>query len=183
MQRGLTAGDRITGWVISSAPTGTCATRLAARSRAVVGFPSGRGEHEQCFVVGCGEPFDVTEVIARDVEDVRRRRVPYPEPDRFGRRAVQEGELTEIGVLRHDHIAVLTGPRPDLSIRRRVERDLCDVATLGVLDGQLANEVSGQVLIEQQSHAGVERRRSRIAANSIAARTCSSVSSGKSLTI
>lgn len=96
---------------------------------------------------------------------------------------MQKGELTEIGILRHDHIVVLTGPCPDLDIRCGVEPDLCDVATLAVLDGQLANEVPRQVLIEQQPHAGVARRRSRIAANSIAARTCSSLSSGKSLTI
>ena len=55
--------------------------------------------------------------------------------------------------------------------------------TLRVLISEPANEYARQVLIEEQFHADVARRCSRIAANARAARTWSVVNSGKSATI
>lgn len=63
-----------------------------------------------------------------------------------------------------------------------VEPDRRDVLALGKQIAQLTHEVPGEVLVEQELHA-VASRRSRSAANSIAARTSSGVSSGKSATI
>ena len=48
---------------------------------------------------------------------------------------------------------------------------LRDVLALRVLDREHADQASRQVLVEQKLHAGVASRRSRSAANSIAART------------
>ena len=101
----------------------------------------------------------------------------------FGGGTVQERELAEVGVFRHDHEPVLAGIRPDLGIRRRVKADLRDVSAVRILDREHANEMPRQVLVEQEPHAGEASRRSRSAANSIAARTCRSDSSGKSATI
>ncbi len=70
-------------------------------------------------------------------------------------------------------------PRPNGLWRRPVQKG--ELAR--ELDSERTAKVPGQVLVEQQPHAGVASRRSRIAANSIAARTCSAVNSGKSATI
>ena len=59
----------------------------------------------------------------------------------------------------------------DLDISRRVETNAGDVLATRELDSELTNKMPGQVLVEQQPHAGVASRRSRIAANSIAALT------------
>ncbi len=64
-----------------------------------------------------------------------------------------------------------------------VETNAGDVLATRELDSELPNKVPGQVLVEQKPHAGVASRRSRNAANSIAARTCAAVNPGKSATI
>lgn len=170
--------------IIGVPSTGTYATDASVRSQRDMGYPSsGRRQHEQCFVLGRGEPGDVIAIIAKGVEDVERRCVPH-QPGRIGTRAVQEGEDGNRSPSTRSRDANCSpAPGPDLDVRCGVEPDLCELVTLGVLDGQLANEVPRQVLVEQPSHAGVAGRRSRIAAKSIAARASSSVGSGKSLTI
>ena len=80
-------------------------------------------------------------------------------------------------------IALVRRVLPDLDIGRRVETNAGDVLATRELDRELTNKVPGQVPVEQQPHAGVASRRSRTAANSIAARTCPAVNSGKSATI
>ena len=70
-----------------------------------------------------------------------------------------------------------------ISLSVAASRPTSDVAAISELLSKLANKVARQVLVEQQFHAGVARRRSRIAAKPIAARTWSSDSSGKSATI
>ena len=97
-------------------------------------------------------------------------------------RAVGERQLAEVGVLRDDDVVILTGVLPDLPIGRCVEAQGSHVLTSGEHLLQGADQPSREVLVEQQLHA-VARRRSRSAANSMAARTCSDVSSGKSATI
>ena len=95
----------------------------------------------------------------------------------------QKRELTEVGVFRDDYEIVFPCEVPDSAICCGVESKIYDMAAVGVLVGEHSDKSKRQVLVEQELHAGVARRRSRIAANSIAARTCCSVSSGKSLTI
>ena len=72
---------------------------------------------------------------------------------------------------------------PYRAICCRAEAEFGDMGTVGIVGLQHADETARQVLIEQQPHAGVARRRSRSAANSMAARTCFSLNSGKSPTI
>ena len=84
---------------------------------------------------------------------------------------VQERQLAEVRVLRHDHEVMVAGVRPDLGVGGRFEPHLRDVLALRVLDREHADQASRQVLVEQKLHAGVASRRSRSAANSIAART------------
>ena len=85
---------------------------------------------------------DGVEVITQDVEDVERRGVPHPQPDGLGRRAVQEGGLSNVRVLLHDHVVVFTSPRPDLDVGCSIEPDVRDMTTIGILDRQLAKQVT-----------------------------------------
>src|SRR4051812_13650235 len=66
---------------------------------------------------------------------------------------------------------------------RPIKPDIGHVGAVRELFGEPTDQQPGQVLVKQQPHAGVASRRSRTAANSIAARTWSSVSSGKPPTI
>ena len=110
-------------------------------------------------------------VVPQRDEDLVRRCIPQPQPDRLGRRAVKKRKLPEIRVLRDDHESVLTCVCSDLVVGRNIESDLGDVAAVRELVSELADQMARQVLIEEESHAGVARRRSRIAAKPIAART------------
>lgn len=101
----------------------------------------------------------------------------------LGRWPVHEGQLVEVGVLRHDREPVGAGELPHLPVGRCAETDRDNVDALRVDVAELVDEEPGQVLVEQQLHTEGATRRSRNAANSSAARTCSAVSSGKSLTI
>jgi hypothetical protein len=118
-------------------------------------------------------------MAAQCLENVQRGHVAEPQPNDLRGRPVQKRELPEIRVLRHDDKPLVRRVLPDLDIGRRVETNAGDVLATRELDSELTNKVSGQVLVEQQPHAGVASRRSRIAANSIAARTWSAVNSGQ----
>ncbi len=72
---------------------------------------------------------------------------------------------------------------PDRAICRRLQPEFGDVTTVRKVALQHFDEPARQILIEEQLHAGVTSRRSRIAANSSAAATCRSASSGKSSTM
>ena len=140
-------------------------------------------ENEQRLLVRARElvkPFDTP---PQEGLDHLGRHVADPQPHDLGRRSEEQGKLTEVAVLRDDDLAALPCVLPDLPIRSRVQTDLGNMDAFGILIGKSANEYARQVLIEEQLHAGVARRCSRIAANARAARTWSVVNSGKSETI
>ncbi len=122
-------------------------------------------------------------MAAQCLKNIQRGHVAEPQPNDLRGRPIQKRELPKIRVLRQDDQPLVRRVLPDLDIGRRVETNAGDVLATRELDSELPNKVPGQVLVEQQPHAGVASRRSRIAANSIAARTDSAVNSGKSTTI
>jgi hypothetical protein len=122
-------------------------------------------------------------MAAQCLKNVQRGHVAEPQPNNLRGRPVQKRELPKIRVLRHDDQPLDRRVLPDLDIGGRVETNAGHVLATRELVREQTDKVSGQVLVEQQPHAGVASRRSRIAANSIAARTWSAVNSGKSVTI
>ena len=60
----------------------------------------------------------------------------------FGGGPEQEGELTEVGVLRHDHEPVRARVVPDLPVRCGVQPELGHVAAVGELDREHADQSS-----------------------------------------
>jgi hypothetical protein len=62
------------------------------------------------------------------------------EPHDVWRRAVEQGELTEVAVLGDDDVAALSCVLPDLPIRSRVQTDLGNMDALGILVGESTHE-------------------------------------------
>jgi hypothetical protein len=60
----------------------------------------------------------------------------------LGGGTVEEGELAEVGVLRRDHVVVLGGVVPDLSVGRRVEAEGADVGAVGELGREDGDETA-----------------------------------------
>jgi len=108
---------------ITSAPswpaTWTASPRLGRRPMA-----SGRSDRksrqdEERFVLAHRECLDDIHVIEDHLKHRHGRGIAHPEPNNFGRRAIEKGELTEVRVPRNDNVAVLSGvvPRsPDRSL-------------------------------------------------------------------
>jgi hypothetical protein len=64
---------------------------------------------------------DLLEIFLQLAFNVRRRGIADLEPDHFWRRAMKQGELAEITILRNNDAAVGARVLPDLEIARRRE--------------------------------------------------------------
>ena len=105
-------------------------------------------------------------------------------PDDLGWRPFEETPLSEIVVLRDDHVTVVPRMVPDQAVSCTLETSVAHVDAPGVLVSQESGELRTHVLIEKELHAaGLERRRSRAAANARHARISSPARSGKSARI
>ena len=96
--------------------------------------------------------------------------------------APDEAPLPEVGVLRDDAQPSLRSEAPHRLVVCAREADIPDMGRLWVKVLERVDEVRGEVLVEQQPHAGGADAsfRSRSAANAKQARMSSEVRSGKS---
>jgi hypothetical protein len=88
-------------------------------------------ESKESLVFGVDEALDHLDVVEDHFEDLDGRRVPDSAPHDLRRWAVKEGELAEVGVLRHDDEVIRADELPDLVIGGGVETFGRDVNALG----------------------------------------------------
>ena len=69
------------------------------------------GQHQDGLVLRAYEFSDDISVGTQQIADRFRWLVADPEPDDLRRRAVKEGELAEVGILRGDHRPCVEGRR------------------------------------------------------------------------
>ena len=156
-------------------------------------------QHSDLFVLRSGqrqerllcvghEPLEPPSILEKELPNRARTRIANHQPYDLGRRSMDGGQLAKVGVLRNQDIVVITGEAPDSIVALAVEPDLIHVPATRVLRRELIDEGWAQVLVEKQLHPPPEARRwrsrrSRAAAKARAARMCSGLRLGKSLTI
>ena len=103
---------------------------------------SGAGDDEQSVVLGGVESCNDVPVISEHAGDFCGGDVAEAEPDDLGWRAVEEGKLSEVRVLRDDDVVVFAGLPPDFLVGCGVEPDGGDVSAVGEVLAESANEVA-----------------------------------------
>ena len=109
-------------------------------------------QDEKRFLRGGGEGLDSAGACQQQLGDFCGRHVSGAYPDHLRRRAVEERELAEVGVLGSTDVSVLLGVVPHISVRRGCEAALDDVSGAGEGARQRSDELSRQVLVEQELH-------------------------------
>ena len=130
-----------------------------------VSWMSASQENEQRLLWVGGELRNITGCVKQRSEHFCGGTVPQAQPYDFGREAAQDAALVEVDILADHDVSVVRGALPDHFIVGALEAEFDNVSRAGERFGQLPDEVSREVLIEQELHAGrVKRRRSRSAA-------------------
>ncbi len=88
-------------------------------------------EYEECLVFRFDEVFDCLSGRAEEVFDSFCRSVPDSDPDRLRRRSVQERELTDVRVFRHDDVLVRSRVVPYVDVTCGIQTDQRDVGARG----------------------------------------------------
>lgn len=114
---------------------------------------SSREDQERSLGIAA-ERFEILPVPAKEFRDAVCGAVPGPDPDHLRGMTADQAPLVEVGVLGGDSEPVVEGVAPDVFVVGPGEVDMPDVNRSGVVVIQDAEEPVGEVLVEQEPHAG-----------------------------
>jgi hypothetical protein len=169
-------------------PSGVINRGLAYRSAGAVQLkpdPLDRAANDKqgCLAIAL-EDAKARGVLAEQVCDCSGSSVSDLKPHNLRRATFEKTPLSEIVVLRHDHKPVSARVLPNLAISRALQPDIAHVGAPWELVSHEPYQARAHILIKKELHAaGLERRRSRAAANARQARMSSAVRSGNSVRI
>ena len=85
--------------------------------------------------------------------NLRRGTVTQPNPDDFGRRAVEKAELMEVGILGSNRVPMSYGEFPNNRIVCPGQPNFPNMAASWIGVSQKAGEPGREILVEQEGHA------------------------------
>ena len=148
-------------------------------------------KNEECCVGIRDEGVHIGDPGSEQRLDFGRPAIAQPHPDHVRRRASKEAPLSEVIVLRDDHVTTCCRELPDGLVIGTGQPEFAHVRGVGEEIRKAADQAAGEILVEEETrraratHAAVSprSRRSRSAAKAKAARMSSRSRSGKSARI